>query len=141
KGGVLIPKGIFGKTKKEGAERGVKIGSAIGSEDGQVPFDHVEIMPEPVGGMKSFVQWVADNYHFPQGAIDAGAKGLIQVSFVVEKDGSLSSFEVGKDMGYGTGTAAINLLKKARKWNPGVQNGRPVRVAFTLPIRLQVNSN
>lgn len=140
KGGELVPKGIFGKTKKEGGERGVKDGSLVGSNaDMSQPFVSVEIMPEPVGGMKAFVQWVADNYDFPQGAIDGGAKGVIQISFVVEEDGSLSSFAVVKDMGYSTGTAAINLLKKAKKWNPGIQNGRPVRVAFSLPIRLQVN--
>jgi len=142
KGGELIPKGTFGKTKKAGGERGVINGSLTGSADGVGErFTTVEIMAEPIGEMKAIVRWVADNYNFPQGAIDAGAKGVIQVSFVVEEDGSLSSFEVGKDMGYGTGTAAINLLKKARKWNPGIQNGRPVRVAFTLPIRLQVNGN
>jgi protein TonB len=141
KGGELIPKGTFGKTKREGGERGVREGSLVGTPEGSNdPFTSVEIMPEPVGGMKAFVQWVADNYDFPQGAIDGGAKGVIQVSFVVEKDGSLSSFEVVRDMGYSTGAAAINLLKKAKKWNPGIQNGRPVRVAFTLPIRLQVTN-
>lgn len=141
KGGELIPKGTFGTTTREGGERGVRNGSPIGDPDGtNEAFVNVEIMPEPVDGMKAFVQWVADNYDFPQGALDSGTKGLIQISFVVEKDGSLSSFEVVRDMGYNTGTAAINLLKTARKWNPGIQNGRPVRVAFTLPIRLQVSN-
>ncbi len=138
KGGELVPNGTFGKVKKEGASRGVKSGSLTGSLDVTDPFVSVEIMPEPIGGMKSFVQWVAANYNFPQSAVDANAKGLIVVQFVVETDGSLSAFAVNKDMGYGTGDAAVSLLKKAKKWNPGVQNGRPVRVSFTLPIRLDV---
>ncbi len=142
KGGELVPKGAFGKIKKEGGRSGVRQGSLTGSEGGLgEAFVSVEIMPEPIGGMKAFVQWVADNYNFPQGAIDSEAKGIIQVTFVVEEDGSLSSFVVTKDMGYGTGTAAIKLLKKAKNWNPGIQNGRPVRVAFTLPIRLQVTQH
>ncbi|NGM60382.1 energy transducer TonB [Sphingobacterium sp. SGG-5] len=141
KGGELIAKGTFGKEKKAGGGRGLVNGSLTGPEDGNGTFTSVEIMPEPIGGMKAFVQWVADNYNFPQGALDSGAKGIIKVAFVVEKDGSLSSFEVVKDMGYGTGTAAVHLLKKAKKWNPGVQNGRPVRVAFTLPIRLSITQN
>lgn len=138
KGGELVPKGTFGKVKKEGASRGVENGSLTGSLDVTEPFVSAEIMPEPIGGMKSFVQWVATNYNFPQSAVDANAKGLIVVQFVVETDGSLSAFDVNKDMGYGTGDAAISLLKKAKKWNPGIQNGRPVRVSFTLPIRLDV---
>ena len=93
-------------------------------------------MPTPKEGMSAFVKWIAQNYSFPQSAIDDNVAGLIQVKFVVEKDGSLSSFEVVRDMGYGTGKVAIELLQKAKKWNPGVQNGIPVRVTFSLPIRL-----
>lgn len=141
KGGEFVPKGTFGKTKREGGERGLHEGSPTGDPDAKnVPFVTVEVMPEPVGGMKAFIQWVAENYEFPQGALDSGTKGLIQVSFVVEEDGSLTSFEVVRDMGYSTGDAAVRLLKKAKKWNPGIQNGRPVRVAFNLPIRLQVTN-
>lgn len=139
KGGEFVPKGTFGKTKRDGGDRGLAVGSPTGDPDAtNVPLVMVEVMPEPIGGMSAFMQWVADNYEFPQGVLESGAKGLIQVSFVVEPDGSLSSFDVVRDMGYGSGDAAIRLLKKAKKWNPGVQNGRPVRVSFNLPIRLQV---
>jgi len=65
-------------------------------------------------------------------------KGTITVSFVVERNGELTDVKVLKDLSYGTGQAAINLLKRAKKWNPGIQNGRPVRVAYTLPIRLDL---
>jgi protein TonB len=142
KGGELVPRGTFGSTKRDGAERGRAVGSLTGGDDGEgKPFISVEVMPEPPGGMKAFVNWVAQNYDFPQSAVDNGAKGVIQVSFVVEKDGSLSSFEVKRDMGFGTGDAAIRLLKKAKKWSPGIQNGLPVRVAYTLPIRLSTIDN
>jgi len=138
KGGELVPKGTFGKVKRDGGSAGVQNGSITGSEDNHTAFISVEIMPEPIGGMKKFVEWVAANYNFPQSAIDAQAKGLIVLNFVVETDGSLSTFDVNRDMGFGTGEAAVSLLKKAKKWNPGVQNGRPVRVTFSLPIRLDV---
>lgn len=137
KGGELIPKGTFGKQKREGGSHGYAIGDPTGGEGNPNEiFVGVEIMPMPPGGMPAFVKWVGDNYQFPQSAIDNEASGLIQVSFVVEKDGSLSSFEVKRDMGFGTGDQAIKLLKRAKKWAPGIQNGIPVRVAYTLPIRL-----
>lgn len=136
KGGEFVPTGTFGKDKKKGSAIGRSIGDPNGSSESSEPFISVEVMPMPPGGMSAFVKWVAENYSFPQSAIENYASGLIQVSFIVEKDGSLSSFNVIKDMGYGTGDAAIKLLKRAKKWSPGIQNGREVRVSYSLPIRL-----
>lgn len=137
KGGELIPKGTFGKSKREGGIMGRATGDPNGGTlNADDPLDYVEIMPMPIGGMSAFVKWVGENYQFPNSAIDNEVAGLVQVSFVVERDGSLSSFEVKRDLGFGTGDQAIKLLKKAKKWNPGIQNGIPVRVAYTLPIRL-----
>ncbi|HTG67178.1 MAG TPA: energy transducer TonB, partial [Flavobacterium sp.] len=59
------------------------------------------------------------------------------VSFVVEKDGSLTDIKVLRDIGYGTGKEAIRVLQKSPKWNPGIQNGKPVRVQYSLPITIQ----
>ncbi len=101
-------------------------------------FQSVEINPEPPGGMAAFMQWVGKNYQYPQAAMDAGVNGQVQVSFVVERDGSLTDLKVVKDLKFGTGEAAIKMLQKAPKWSPGIQNGRPVRVAYTLPIRLSI---
>lgn len=137
KGGELIARGTFSTHQQEGGS----IGRTIADEDGMDAsgtFTTVEVMPEPTEGMPAFIQWIAANYTFPQAAMDNNVKGLIQVKFVVEKDGSLSSIEVLRDMGYGTGKEAVRLLQKAKKWNPGIQNGRPVRVTFSLPIRLSL---
>ncbi|SEL51742.1 energy transducer TonB [Parapedobacter koreensis] len=101
-------------------------------------FQSVEINPEPPGGLKSFMEWVGKNYDYPQAAIEAGVNGQVQISFVVERDGSLTDIRVVRDLKYGTGEAALKLLQKAPKWSPGIQNGRPVRVAYTLPIRLNL---
>ncbi|MFB2120985.1 energy transducer TonB [Parapedobacter sp. 2B3] len=101
-------------------------------------FQSVEIDPKPPGGMREFMQYVAKNYDYPQDAIDAGVNGVVQVSFVVERDGSLTDMKILRDLKYGTGEAAIRVLQHSDKWLPGVQNGQPVRVAYTLPIRLNL---
>jgi len=134
-GGAYVTKGEFGPAKKLGAITGVENGGEQGMTNVEI-FDRVEVMPTPVDGMKGFVEWVAKNYQFPQSAIDQGVQGVVEVSFVVEVDGSLTDIKVKRDMGYNTGEEAIKLLKKAKKWNPGIQNGRPVRVSFSMPIRL-----
>ena len=65
---------------------------------------------------------------------DEDISGKIIVSFVVEIDGSLSDIHIIKDLGYGTGKQIVDILKKSPKWKPGIQNGKPVRVMYNLPI-------
>lgn len=101
-------------------------------------FKTTEILAEPPGGMTAFRQWIEENYQYPQAAIDEGVKGTVVVSFIVEKDGSLSDIKNDKDLGFGTGEAAVELMKKAPKWLPAIQNARKERLAYTLPIKLDV---
>jgi protein TonB len=56
------------------------------------------------------------------------------MGFVVEKDGSLTNIIVIRDIGYGTGKEAIRVLKTSPKWISGKQNGKPVRVHYSIPI-------
>ncbi|WP_257666261.1 M56 family metallopeptidase [Parapedobacter tibetensis] len=105
-----------------------------------VLFQVVEVNPEPPGGMRAFMEYISKNYDYPQEAIEAEVNGQVQVSFVVERDGSLTDIKVVRDLGHGTGEAAIRVLQSSSKWSPGIQNGRSVRVAYTLPIRLNLQS-
>lgn len=107
-------------------------------EEGNEIFTQTEILAEPKGGLSAFRKWIGDNYQYPQAAVDAGVKGTVSVSFVVEKDGSLSDIKYANDLGYGTGEAAVELLKKSPKWSPAIQNGKVVRFAYVLPILLDL---
>lgn len=101
-------------------------------------FTSVEVAPTPQGGMDEFYKFVGNNYNYPPQAVEQGVNGRVLLQFVVEKDGSLTDIKVLRDLKYGTGEEAIRMLKKAPKWKPGIQNGRPVRVQFTLPIQLNL---
>lgn len=127
-------------TKMEEKETASELGDTKSSIDQDVSrvFESVEITPSPKGGMDVFRKWIADNYQYPATAIDAGLKGTITVNFIVEADGSLSNIKILKDLGYGTGEAALRLIAKAERWSPGIQNGKPVRSNYTLPIRLDL---
>ncbi len=94
----------------------------------------IEVKPDFPGGMDKFNQFVAKNYQVPD---EEGLKGKVYVSFVVEKDGSLTDIKVLRDIGYGTGKEAIRVLNKCPKWTPGEQNGKKVRCTFSLPISIQ----
>ncbi|MFC6097115.1 energy transducer TonB [Flavobacterium qiangtangense] len=93
----------------------------------------VQTLPEFPGGMMGFAAYVSKNYKVP--ATFSGS-GTIYVSFIVEKDGSLSDIKVLRDLGYGTGEEAVRIIKATPKWKPGMQDGTPVRVAYNLPIKL-----
>ncbi|SEP18065.1 outer membrane transport energization protein TonB [Flavobacterium sp. CF108] len=94
----------------------------------------IEVKPDFPGGMDKFYKFVGNNYKTPE---EEGLKGKVYVTFVVEKDGSLTDIKVLRDIGYGTGAEAIRVLKKCPKWTPGEQNGKKVRVLYSLPITIQ----
>jgi protein TonB len=97
----------------------------------------LEIQPEPYGGMGAFSKFLSKNLRFPIAASDAGASGRVIVSFVIEKDGSLSNIVVERGAGYGMDEEAVRVLKLAKAWKPGIQNGQPVRVRYMVPINFQ----
>lgn len=94
----------------------------------------IEQKPEYPGGIEKFYQFVGKNYQAPE---EEGLKGKVYVTFVVEKDGSLTDIKVIRDIGYGTGKEAVRVLNKCPKWIPGEQNGKKVRVLYSLPITIQ----
>ena len=94
----------------------------------------IEVKPDFPGGIEKFYKFVAKNYQTPE---EEGLKGKVFVSFVVEKDGSLTDIKVIRDIGFGTGKEAIRVLKSCPKWTPGEQNGKKVRVLYSLPINIQ----
>ncbi|MEO3407891.1 energy transducer TonB [Mucilaginibacter sp. CAU 1740] len=94
----------------------------------------LEVMPEPVGGAAAWAKFLQKNLRFPPAAQDAGVSGKVFMSFVVEKDGSLSNIKVDRGAGYGFDEEATRVLKLAKAWKPGVQNGQNVRVRYSIPI-------
>lgn len=94
----------------------------------------IEVKPDFPGGLEKFYKFIGKNFQVPE---EEGLKGKIFVTFVVEKDGSLTDIKVIRDIGYGTGKEAKRVLQSCPRWNPGEQNGKKVRVLYSLPISIQ----
>jgi hypothetical protein len=90
--------------------------------------------PQFKGGMLRFYQFLALNLHYPDKMLRYNVQGNVIIALTVEKDGSLSDIRSVKDVGYGSAEEAIRVLKKSPKWQPGYQNGEPVRIRYMLPI-------
>lgn len=95
----------------------------------------VEVMPEYPEGLEKLKEFISQN--FDTSNLPENSKGRVFVQFVIEKDGSLSDIKVIRDLGFGTGREAVRVLKLAGKWKAGLHKGEPVRVRFTLPIRVR----
>lgn len=94
----------------------------------------IEVKPDFPGGLQKFYDYVSRNYKIPE---EDGLNGKVFVTFVVEKDGSLTDIKVIRDIGFGTGKEAMRVLKASPRWNPGEQNGKKVRVQYSLPITIK----
>jgi protein TonB len=103
------------------------------------PFTSVEIMPVPYGGASAWSKFLSKNLRYPDMAIDQHIQGKVWVTFIIEADGTLSHFKVDKGVGYGLDEEALRVLKLAPAWKPGMQNGHPVRVQYTIPINFQLS--
>lgn len=108
------------------------IGNAI------VPSVALDKLPEFPGGINKFYNYVGNNFERPD--IDAINSIRVFVSFVIEKDGTMTDIQVKKDPGYGLGKEAVRVLKSLKtKWSPGMIQGKAVRTAYNLPITIQIN--
>ena len=100
----------------------------------EIVFTVVENQPEFPGGLIALTNYLQQNVKYPPEAQKAGIKGRVYVSFIVEKDGSLTDIQLMKGLGYGCNEEAIRVVNAMPKWQPGTQSGRPVRVRYNLPI-------
>lgn len=103
-------------------------------------FVSMSTPPNYPGGMYKFYEYLGKNIKYPIMAADNEVEGNVFVSFVVEKDGSLTDIKVDRKLGYGTDEEALRVLKLSKRWNPGMQNGRPVRVKYNIPIKFSLNA-
>ncbi len=110
------------------------------TEDTNQIFTNVEVLPSFPGGLEQFGKFLGKNLRYPPVARDAGIQGRVFLQFVVEKDGSLTDIKVVRGIGGGCDEEAVRVLKSSPKWNPGVQNGRNVRVSYTIPIFFQLQT-
>jgi protein TonB len=98
----------------------------------------VDVMPAPVGGEEAWAKFLNKNLRFPSAAREDGVSGRVTLSFVIEKDGQLSNIAVERPAGHGFDEEALRVLKLAKAWKPGKQNGQAVRVKYYIPINFQL---
>ncbi len=98
---------------------------------GNEKFTAVENTPKFPG---SFTDFVTKNIKYPDAMREANVHGTVHVQFIIEKDGSISHIKAVDGPGYGAEQEAERVMALSPKWKPAYQNGKPVKVGFTVPI-------
>lgn len=106
-------------------------------EDNKV-YDVVEQQPSFPGGQGAMLSWLSQNIRYPVAAQRNGVHGRVLVSFVVEKNGSVSDVRVLRSADPSLDNEAVRVVRAMPRWSPGKQNGQPVRVKYTLPVTFKL---
>ena len=101
-------------------------------------FTAVEQDAQFPGGQAKLMQWLSSNIRYPDIAQQNGVQGRVVVKFVVEKDGSVSNPTIVKGVDKDLDAEALRVVKRMPKWQPGKNNGQPVRSYFTLPVQFKL---
>ena len=104
-------------------------------------YQIVDQMPEFPGGTEALLKFVANNVKYPEKAKDEEISGRVFISFVIEKDGSVSNVELKRGIGGGCDDEAVRVVKAMPKWKPGIKDGKPVRVSYMMPINFKLTDD
>ncbi|HWZ36232.1 MAG TPA: TonB family protein [Mucilaginibacter sp.] len=113
-------------------------GAGTGEASSNETYKAVEVMPQPVGGDAAWSKFLQSNLRFTDKAMENGVSGKVLVTFIIEKDGQISNIHIERGPGFGLNEEAVRVLKLAKPWKPGMQNGHAVRVQLTLPVNFML---
>ncbi len=103
-------------------------------------FIVAEKMPEYPGGMDSLIKDISEKVIYPQVCIDSNIQGMVHLRFVVNQDGSISDVIAGNGKHDSLKSAAIRAVNGIRKFSPAVENGKPVRVYYNVPVAFKIKT-
>lgn len=101
-------------------------------------YNNIEIMPEFPGGFSELMNFLTSNVNYPESAKTNNIEGRTLVSFVVEKDGSITDIEVLRGFDKDCDAEAVRVVSTMPKWKPGVKDGETVRCRFNLPFTFKI---
>lgn len=99
-----------------------------------VVYDVTETMPQFPGGQGVMMKYLAANIKYPASAVKAKKQGRVIVSFVIQKDGSVTNARIVRSVDSELDAEALRIVKAMPNWTPGTQDGKPVNVRYTIPV-------
>lgn len=119
-----------------------KNNNAVSDSSNTEIFSRTEVMPSYPGGMAALFKFLQDNIVYPDSAKINGNSGKVIIRFYIDTDGRVKDPIVIKDgVGGGCADEAIRVMHLMPKWTPGIQDGKAVKVNYTLPITFTMGNN
>lgn len=106
-----------------------------------VVYDVTETLPQFPGGQGVMMKYLAANIKYPASAVKAKKQGRVIVTFVIQKDGSVTNARIVRSVDPELDAEALRIVKAMPNWTPGTQDGKPVNVKYTIPIVFSLQKN
>lgn len=100
-----------------------------------------ETMPQFPGGRGVLMKYLAANIKYPASAVKGKKEGRVIVTFIVQKDGSITHAKIVRSIDPELDAEALRVVKGMPKWTPGTQLGKPVSVKYTLPVKFSLQKD
>lgn len=129
---------ILAQETKKAEDKKVEVNAFENNSQEEVIFAVVEKMPQYPGGEEARIKFMVENIKYPANAREKGVQGTVFISFVVEKDGTITNVKTLRGIGGGCDEEATRVVSMMPPWKPGVQKGQPVRVQFNMPVKFSL---
>ena len=95
-------------------------------------------MPQFPGGQGVLMKYLAANIKYPASAVKAKKQGRVLVTFVIQKDGSVTNARIARSVDPELDAEALRIVKAMPNWTPGTQDGKPVNVKYIIPVKFSL---
>ena len=127
---------------KQNAEEKVKSKAQADTTKKKKSWDCIpETMPYFPGGQELLLKYLAANIKYPASAVKAKKQGRVIVTFIVQKDGSITHAKIARSINPELDAEALRVVKGMPKWTPGTQLGKPVSVKYVLPVKFSLQKD
>ncbi|NVO19115.1 MAG: energy transducer TonB [Bacteroidetes bacterium] len=124
----------------EETETAPAVQEVIEVEESKPVFTFVEEQPSFVGGDDARLKFIAQNIEYPKQAIENSIQGTVYVSFIIDSKGKVTDVKVLRGIGGGCDEEAIRVVKMMPAWHPGKNNGKEVRVQYSMPVSFKLQA-
>lgn len=104
----------------------------------EIIVDFAEVMPDFPGGTSALMKYLGSHIKYPTVSQEMGSQGKVIVQFVVDRDGAITNPSIVRGVDAYLDKEAIRVISTMPKWKPGMQNGKKVRVKYTVPVSFRL---
>lgn len=127
--GIVVPSLFYAQDKQNG--------NAVQGSDAEYAFEQLEVKPEFPNGNEGLAKYLSENIKYPKKALKNGVSGKVFVQFVIDKTGKVTNVVAVRGVEKSLDKEAVRVIKSMPKWKPGMKDGQPVKVKYTIPINFK----